>query len=65
MRQSYRMQPLATEEEIRADIRKEKAAIMEDLPAIGPLPEIEPIEEYARFTPPYVGFTRNEEKESH
>lgn len=52
MRQSYRMQPLATEEEIRADIRKEKAAVMEDLPAIGPLPEIEPIEEHDRFTPP-------------
>ena len=47
-----RMRPLASEKDIRSDIEKEKAAIRRPLPEIGPLPDIDPIDEPAKTTPP-------------
>lgn len=47
MRHRIRMQPLATEKDLKADVRREKAAIRRRLP------RIEPIEE-AKITPPHA-----------
>lgn len=49
-----KMRPLASEKDIRSDIEKEKAAIRRPLPEIGPLPDIDPIDEPAKSTPPSV-----------
>lgn len=57
MRHRNRMRPLATEQELKADIRREKAAIRRQLPKVGRLPKIDPIEEPAKITPPRVKST--------